>query len=394
MKKSNKRAVFHTTEVVVLIVITCVVSVAMGFFLGNRVEYTLTSKVSDDEYVTEFLENYQYIIENYYGEVDSETLMDGALNGMLASLGDDYSSVISSNTFNAELEGNYEGVGVEIYSNGNEIVILDVFEGSSAASAGLKSGDIIVSIDGIDFSGKAASDITDYVSNSTADSFKVEILRDNENITFTLNRGKVTIPSVESKIFEKDDRKIGYIYIDIFANATVDQFSEALNQLEKQNIDGLILDVRSNSGGHLTTVVDILSNFLDSKNVIYQTETKTETKKFYSNGKETKTYPIVVLQNASSASASELLSIALKEQYGATIIGETSYGKGTVQELVTTGDTEYKFTTKKWLSPKGNWIHEIGVKPDIDVSLDELYYNNPIEENDNQLQAAINELLK
>lgn len=164
--------------------------------------------------------------------------------------------------------------------------------------------------------------------------------------------------------------------------------------MEKQNIDGLILDVRDNSGGHLTTVVDILSNFLDSKNVIYQTETKTETKKFYSKGKENKTYPIVVLQNASSASASELLSIALQEQYGATVIGEDSYGKGTVQELVTTGDTEYKFTTKKWLSPKGNWIHEKGVTPDINVSLDTIYYDDPTEENDNQLQAALNELSK
>lgn len=394
MKKSTKKAVFHTTEVVVLMVITCIVALAMGFFLGNRIDYTLTSKTEEDEHVVEFLENYQYIIDNYYGEVDSETLMDGALDGMLAALGDDYSTVISSDTFDAQLEGNYEGVGIEIYSNGNEIIILSVFEGSSAAEAGLKVGDIIVSIDGISYSGKASSDIADYVSNSTASSFEFEILRDNTSMTVTLKRGNVTIPSVENKIFEKNGKKIGYIYIDIFATATIDQFSEALNQLEKENIDGLILDVRGNSGGHLTTVVDILSNFLDSKNVIYQTETKAETKKFYSRGKVTKTYPIVVLQNSSSASASELLSIALQEQYGATVIGETSYGKGTVQELVTTGDTEYKFTTKKWLSPNGNWIHEKGVTPNINVTLDTAYYDNPIDVNDNQLQRALEEITK
>lgn len=394
MKKSNRKAVFHTTEVVVLIVITCVVGLAMGFFLGNRVDYTLTSKTEEDEYVTEFLKNYQYIMENYYGQIDSETLMDGALEGMLAALGDDYSTVISSNTFDAQLEGNYEGVGIEIYSNGDQFIIVSVFEGSSAAEAGLKAGDVIVSIDGISYAGKTASDITNYVSTSQSASFEFEILRDNTSMSVTLNRGKVTIPSVESKTYEKNGKKIGYIYIDIFATATIDQFSETLNQLEKENIDGLILDVRGNSGGHLTTVVDILSNFLDNKNVIYQTETKTETKKFYSKGKVTKTYPIVVLQNSFSASASELLSIALQEQYGAIVIGEPSYGKGTVQELITTGDTEYKFTTKKWLSPNGNWIHEKGVTPNINVSIDTAYYDNPIDENDNQLQTALEQLAK
>lgn len=394
MSKPNKKAVFHTTEVVVLIIITCIVGIAMGFFIGKHSENSLISKTPQDEHVTKFLENYQYIMDNYYGEVDSETLMNGALDGMLEALGDDYSTIINSNTFDAQLDGNYQGVGIEIYNNENEIVILNVFEGSSAAEAGLKSGDIIISIDGIDFSEKNSSAITDYVANSKSSSFNFVISREGEYLTFTLKRGNVTIPSVESSVYEKNDKKIGYIYIDIFATATIEQFSKALDQLENQNVDGLILDVRDNSGGHLTTVVDILSNFLDSKNIIYQTETKSGINKYYSKGKTNKTYPIVVLQNASSASASELLSIALQEQYGATVIGETSYGKGTVQELVTLGDTEYKFTTKKWLSPKGNWIEKKGVTPDIEVALDEIYYDNPSDENDNQLQTALAELTK
>ena len=394
MKKSNKKAIFHTTEVVTLIVLTCIIGIGMGFFLGNRIDYPLPSSATEDEHVAEFLENYQYVMENFYGEIDSETLMDGALNGMLESLGDDYSTVISSNSFDAQLEGNYQGVGIEIYSDEKSITILNVFEGSSAAEAGLKPGDVILSIDGINYLGKESSTITDYIKVSKSTSFQFEILREGQTHTFTLNRGNVTIPSVESKTFDKEGKKIGYIYIDIFAAATTSQFSKALNELEKQNIDGLIIDVRDNSGGHLTTVVDILSNFMDKMNVIYQTQTKTETKKFYSKGKINKTYPIVVLQNNSSASASELLSIALQEQYGATIIGETSYGKGTVQELVTMGDTEYKFTTKKWLSPKGNWIHKKGVTPNISITLDKIYYDNPSDENDNQLQAAINELVK
>lgn len=394
MRKSNKKAVFHTTEVVTLIILTCIIGIGMGFFLGNRADYSLPSNTSEDEHVAKFLENYQYVMENFYGEIDSKTLMDGALSGMLASLGDDYSTVISSNTFDAQLEGNYQGVGIEIYSDEKSITILNVFEGSSAAEAGLKPGDVILSIDGVSYLGKESSLLTDYIKNSKASSFRFEISREGQTHIFTLKRGSVTIPSVESKTFDKNGKKIGYIYIDIFASATVSQFTKALNDLESQNVDGLILDVRDNSGGHLTTVVDILSNFMDQTNVIYQTETKTETKKFYSKGKTNKTYPIVVLQNSLSASASELLSIALQEQYGATVIGETSYGKGTVQELVTMGDTEYKFTTKKWLSPKGNWIHEKGVTPNISISLDTNYYANPSDENDNQLQTAINELVK
>ncbi len=191
---------------------------------------------------------------------------------------------------------------------------------------------------------------------------------------------------------KKNGKKIGYIYIGIFANATTKQFETKLKELEDEQIDSLIIDVRNNSGGHLTTAVSILSNLLDKTHVIYQTETKNKTEKFYSNGKQTKTYPIVVLQNNASASASELLSIALKEEYGATVIGNVSYGKGTVQELVNSNSAEYKFTTKKWLSPKGNWINETGVKPDIEVEQGDSYSDNPIDENDTQLQAALNYL--
>ena len=395
MNKTKKKAVFHTTEVVVLIILTCIVSIIMGFLIRERMDTSLSLQITNDKHVKKFLEDYQYIMDNYYGEVDSETLMDGALNGMLEVLGDDYSMVLKDNSFDAQLEGNYEGIGVQIYqSDDGNILITNVFEGSSAEKAGLIVGDIIVSIDGVSFVDKDASEVTNYIFNSKTNSFEFVISRDGEKKNMVLNRSSVVIPSVEDNIYEKNGKKIGYIYIDIFANATSTQFSNSLLNLEKQNIDGLIIDVRGNSGGHLTTVVDILSNFLDNKKVIYQTQTKNETKKFYSNGNKTKKYPIVILQDGGSASASELLAIALKEQYGAIIVGDVSYGKGTVQEVVNSGDTEYKFTTKKWLSPNGTWIHGTGVEPDVKVVLDSLYYDNPTDQNDNQLQTALDELCK
>lgn len=139
----------------------------------------------------------------------------------------------------------------------------------------------------------------------------------------------------------------------------------------------------------------MLSLFLDNKHIIYQTQTKKQTKKFYSTGTKTKKYKIIVLQNENSASASELLSATLKEEYHATVVGTKSYGKGTVQELITTSSgNEYKFTTKKWLTPKGNWIHKKGVEPDVKIDLSEEYKNNPSEENDNQYNKAIEEAIK
>lgn len=394
MKKTVKKAEFHVAEVITLITITCIVSILMGFLLGNRVIKNLNLNETKDPDVSEFLKNYEYILEKYYGEVDSKTLMEGALNGMLSALGDDYSTIIDSDTFDAQLNGNYEGIGIEIYRQDSKIIILNVFEGSSAEKAGLQVGDIISKVDGVDYTNKETSEVTNYIKNSKTGMFQFEILRGSENLKFTVQRTNVTIPSVSKKIYERNNKKIGYIYIDIFATATISQFENALNELEKEKIDSLIIDVRGNSGGHLTTVVDILSNLLDSKHIIYQTQTKTSTKKFYSEGTKTKTYPIAVLQNSSSASASELLSVALQEEYGAIVIGENSYGKGTVQEVVTTGNTEYKFTTKKWLSPKGNWINGTGVTPNITVSLELNYYQNPCDETDNQLQTALNELSK
>ena len=164
--------------------------------------------------------------------------------------------------------------------------------------------------------------------------------------------------------------------------------------MEKSGIDSLIIDVRSNTGGHLTAVENILSLFLDSSHVIYQTEDKNGIIKSYSHGSVTKEYPIVILTNEASASASEILAAAMQEEYGAKIVGKHTFGKGTVQELKTLPDGEqYKFTTKKWLTPNGTWINGVGVATDIDVDFNKDYYDNPTHDNDKQLQAAIEALL-
>lgn len=384
---------FKTTEVLFLIILTAMISLLVGYLLNNK-NINLSS---NDANLKEIIDNYNYIVENYYETIDKSKVVSGAIDGMINSLGDEYSQLLEENTssnFYINLEGSYDGIGIEITNNDdNNIVIVGVLENSPAEKAGLKSGDIVKQIDDKIFENCDIKELTKYIKENRKKSYHLVILRDNNEMEFDISKDEVTIKSVLSKVFEKENKKIGYIYISVFSNNTSKQFKSVLKELEDQNIDSLIIDVRENSGGHLTTAVSLLSNFLDSSHVIYQTEKNGKKTKFYSTGDQTKKYSIVVLQNKNSASASELLGSTLKEEYGATVIGETSYGKGTIQEVVNlkNGDT-YKFTTKKWLTPKGNWIHEKGVEPDIKVSLDENYQNNPCDETDNQLQTAIDYL--
>ena len=186
---------------------------------------------------------------------------------------------------------------------------------------------------------------------------------------------------------------IGYVKISIFADNTYEQLKNILIGLEKQNMQSLIIDVRNNTGGYLASVEKILGLFLDSTHVIYQIEDKTGTKKYYSLGKETVDYDVVILTNEISASASEILSAALKEELEAVSIGKKTYGKGSAQKLHTMSDgTQYKFTTQKWLTPAGDSIDGKGIDVDYDVTLDSVYFENPIFENDNQLQVALDYL--
>lgn len=396
-RENKKNNLFELKEVTILILITCIIGIIMGILVGYQLKKTNSNNLSGD--LEEFIKNYNYIVENNIADVSSTDLIKGAIEGMLSTFEDDYSYVIDDDeqeNFNIKLNGEYEGVGIEIVTttDGNTY-IYNVFEDSPADKAELKPGDQIIRLDGESVEGKTSSDIANYVKESEESTFSITVLRDDEELTKEVTRTKVTINSVASKIIEKDNKKIGYIYLSIFSASSYNQFKTKLEELENDGIDSLIIDVRYNNGGHLSTAVNILSLFLDSENIIYQTDKDGVIEKFYSSGKETKKYPIVVIQNESSASASELLSATLKEQYGATIVGKTSYGKGTVQELITLSDgTEYKFTTKKWLTPKGNWIHKTGVEPDYEVDLSEDYFNDPTDENDTQLQKAIEVLIE
>ena len=399
MEETKKQ--FKLSEVIVLIIITLII----GFIIGLSLFKVALEKKdnisinSNDKELKKFVDNYNYIVNNYYGDLDKKELIDNAISGMIESIDDPYTTYIdeeSSNTFSTTLEGSFEGIGVEIVNDSDKnIVVYSVIKGSPAEKAGVEPLDIIKSINGKSLEGIETSEFVSIVKTSENPVITLEIKRKEETITKEIKREKVTITSVESEIIEKQDKKIGYMYISIFANNTYSQFKKQLEELENKGIDSLIIDVRSNTGGHLTAVENILSLFLDSSHIIYQTEDKNGIEKTYSKGNTTKQYKIVVLTNESSASASEILAATMKEEYGATLVGKHTYGKGTVQELKTLPDGEqYKFTTKKWLTPKGNWINGTGVEVDVEVEFNKDYYENPTHDNDKQLQEAINTILK
>ena len=346
-----------------------------------------------------FIKELNTVKNSYYESIEEKELLDVALKSVINSLGDPYSGVLSdslSNSINTELNGSYSGLGVEVTATEDKFIkIVNVIANSPAEKAKLQSGDIIIKLNGESIEGLGTTEFSTKVKSAEDQTLKLTIKRNNEEIEFSVKREIIELQSVTTDIIEKNNKKVGYIYISIFAANTHKQFSTALKDLESKKIDSLIIDVRDNSGGHLTAVENIMSLFLDSSKIIYQTDDKGKIAKYYSKGSKNIKYPLAVLINGVSASASEMLAATLDEQCNAILVGETTFGKGTVQELKdTSSNVQYKITTKKWLTPNGNWIHEKGVNPDFEVSLDDKYYENPSVETDNQLQKAIYELTK
>ena len=364
-EKKDKK-LFSTKEVAFLVITTCILSFLMAMLIFNQKDKT--TKYIEDSNLSNFLKQYNYIVDNYYMTVDKKKLIDGAIMGMLYSLDDPYAQYYtesSANVFNAKLDGYYEGIGIEfVRIQDGTIYILDVFEDSEAFAAGVKEGDIILSVDDVDVTTITQDELLKMFKNKTT-KFKIKVQRGEEELTFEVKKSKVEFKSVSSDIV---DNSIGYIKIDLFAVNTFEQFRDELNKLINENISGLIIDLRGNPGGHLTTAEEILSLLISKNKVIYQIDTHGKIEKYYSQGNKDYKIPIAVLVDKNSASAAELVTAALNEQLGAIIIGQTTYGKGTVQDLVDLPEgVQYKVTTKEWLTSLGKKIQDVGITPTIEI---------------------------
>ena len=388
----ERRSGFNFSEVIIIMII----AIMFGFLLGNIVNFVVFSdNSSSDKELDELVTTYDNIINNYYEDVDKEELIDAGIQGMINYLDDAYATYFSgeaSEDFNQELAGNYEGIGVEVMLNNGVVSVSRVFDNSPASKAGVKVGDAVIKVNDTDITGKSLTEVVSMISGkNSGNKSKLTVTRNGEELSFELAKGTIEVPVVNSQIYENNGKKIGYIKIDLFSSKVYKQFNNALKNLEKNNIQGLVIDVRDNPGGYLSEVKNILCLFLDKKQVLYQLQTKNKTEKIYGTKKSIeRDYPVSVIINDESASAAEILASAFKESYASRIVGINSYGKGTVQSAsdLNSGDT-IKYTVQKWLTPDGNWVNDKGVVPTdrVETVLQEgetLTY-----ENDTMLQMAL-----
>ena len=385
----ERRSGFNFSEVIIIMII----SIMFGFLLGNIVNFVVFSdNSSSNDELDELVSTYDNIVNNYYEDVDKEELIDAGIQGMINYLDDPYATYFSgdaSDDFNEELSGTYDGIGIEVMLKDGVVSVGNVFEDSPASKVGIKVGDIITKVNDTDITGKSLTEVVSMINSKKK--AKITVNREGEELSFELHKGTIETPVVDSEIYESNNKKIGYIKIDIFNSNSYKQFNSALKKLEKNNIEGLVIDVRDNPGGYLSEVKNILSLFLNKKQVLYQLQTKNKTEKVYGTKKSVdRDYPVSVIINDESASASEILASAFKESYGSHIVGINSYGKGTVQSAsdLNSGDT-IKYTVQKWLTPDGNWVNDKGVVPTdrVETVLKEgetLTYDN-----DTMLQTAI-----
>lgn len=386
---------FSIFEVVIIIFI----SIVFGMIVGYVLTYTRSplGSVKSNSKLSEIISTYNSIKDNYYKEIDEDTLVNAAVSGMIGSLDDNYSNYMDSSTtdsFNESVEGSFVGIGITIMYDGeyNKIIAVD---DKGPSNKILKVDDLIVKVSGKDVRGIYGDDLKKLIRGKVGTAVKIKVLRNNKYLTFSIKRTNIEIETVKSNYFDVESKRIGYLDVDVISSNTYKQFNKNLKRLENKNIDSLIIDLRDNPGGHLSQTKEILSMFFNKKTVLYQLKDKDTKKKIYSSSNETRSYPIVILVNDGSASASEIITSCFMKNYNnIKVVGTTTYGKGTVQQShqLSTG-TSIKYTVQEWLTSNGKSINEKGIKPDEELLMNSEYYSNPTYNTDNQLQKAI-EILK
>lgn len=398
-KKKCKKNSFNTIEVIIIMIIM----VLFGLFIGSVATYLLArggfNNYSKD--LKALIATYEDVVNNYYGEIDSEKLLESGVRGMITYLGDPYSSYMDSDSakeFNEKLEGEYIGLGAEIQYNTKEstLKVTKVLKDSPAAKSDLQEGDLILKVEGKDIKDLELEQITEIIkTGKVGTKVRLDIKRNDKDIVVEFTRGTVELESVFGEIIEKDNKKVGLVTIDIFAKNSYKQFKNVIEQLKEKGATHLIIDVRDNTGGYLSTVKSIAEMFLDKKDVIFIIEDKNGTEKHIASKKKSIELPTVMLINGASASASEVLAAALSENLKIDLIGTKTYGKGSVQQTKILGSgATIKYTTQKWLTPSGKSIEGEGIEPTFEVELEKEYYENPSMEKDLQLQKAIEVVIK
>ena len=399
MEKEKKIKVYKIVMLVILSVfITFMITSISLYTYFTKNPISLSAKTNNKD-ISKKLNQYREIIDKYYlGDVDETKLEEGAIKGYIEGLDDPYTEYISKEDMDSYLDdtmGNFVGIGIYMIKNTkyDKIQVLSTIKGSPAEEAGIQSGDLIVSVDGIEYKSDDMTAVSNKIKGEEETKVTVELLRGSENIKYELTRSKVKVNQVEGKVLSND---IGYIKFTSFDETTAEDFKKQYQELAKKNIKSLIIDLRNNGGGIVDQTLEIADYIADKDSVLLYEVDK--------NNKETvrkaKTdpiinMPIVILTNENTASASEILAGALKDLGKAKTVGTTTYGKGVIQQILKLNDgSGLKITIEEYQTPNKNKINKVGIEPDEKVELpDSVESIFTIKESeDTQLQKAIDML--
>ena len=398
----NTKKYEYVLKIIMLIALTALITfmITTALIYGktpNNVKYIITS--SDSTELGKTLTSYEdFIKKQFYGEINEEQAIEYAIAGYVAGLGDKYSEYISRKNMQEYLEqtnGKYSGVGAYITNNQekNRVEIVSVIKNSPAEKIGLKPGDLILKVNGVEYEGSQLTETSNAMKGVEGTKVELEILRDEEILVFTIERQTIKINPIE---VETLDNNIGYIQISSFDNGTFDDFKSSYEKFAQNNIKGLIIDLRNNGGGIVDEALEIADLMAEKDKILLyivgnndSEEIKKSTNDMIIN------IPVIFLVNGNTASASEILVAAVKENNSnCRVVGKNTYGKGVIQTVFSLKDGGgLKLTTNEYLTPNKNKINGIGIKPDYEVLLPDDKAVVESRENDTQLNKAI-ELLK
>ncbi len=400
MEENKKYKVYKMLMIVALSVFITFMITSISlytYFVENPVSVSANNTNKD---ISSKLTKYREIIDKYFlGDVDDEKLKEGAIKGYIEGLGDPYTEYISKEDMDTYLDdtmGNFVGIGIYMIKNTqyDKIQVLSTIKGGPAEKVGIQAGDLIVSVDGVDYKASDMTVASNNIKGEAGTKVVVEILRGAETIKYEITREKVKVNQVEGKVISNN---IGYIQFTSFDETTAEDFRAKYEELAKQNIKSLIIDLRNNGGGIVDQALEIADYMTDKDSVLlYEVDKNNKETVRKSKNDAIINMPIIILTNENTASASEILAGALKDLGKAKTVGTTTYGKGVIQQILKLNDgSGIKITIEEYQTPNRNKIHKVGIEPDEKVELPESVQNSLSikESEDTQLQKAI-EMLK
>lgn len=394
-EKDYSKSIFIKSIILTILLTTVIVSMVTIIIMNNNEQTSLLNRIDGKLSSIE-----QIVDKDYLGEIDENKIFDETIKGYVEGLNDEYSQYFTKEELDKyktdNIEGQFVGIGVYIIQDTekNAIRVLAPIKGSPAEKAGILAGDYIVKVDDQAYTGEQITEATNKMKGKEGTKVKIQIIRDEKNLDFEVERANVRVNPVEADIYEEN---IGYLKISSFDQGSGSEVTKKVEELKEKNIKSLIIDLRNNGGGIVVEAIEIADLFTNKDSTLLITKDKHGNENI-SKAKKDKVIevPIIVLTNENTASASEILAGALKDNNVAKIVGTTTFGKGVIQELLTMKDgTGLKLTTNEYYTPNRNKINKVGIEPDEKIELPEEYKNilSIPKEVDTQLNKAI-ELLK